>query len=131
MTPEIKYRISCELEDLPVRGNACASGDEAQDKEVEDRVLAELEHNPWAWCSVGVTVTIRVDVDDDYFTFIGHDHLGCCSYKSQADFEADGYFEDMKKNALVEAKLEMERSVKRGQTAAELLKVLQSQSQST
>ena len=125
VTPEIKYYIDINPEDAPVRGNASASGDAAQDKEIEDAILAQLEQNPWAWCSISVHVDVRVDIGEEEFVYHGCDYLGCCSYKSPAEFEADGYYEDMKKNALIEAKLSMERAVLRGQTAAEMLKALQ------
>ena len=122
VTPEVSYRVFCEHEDTPVRGNAQASGDDADDKAVEDKILAELEHNPWAWCCVQVTATV---ISEDGQQFEGEDFLGCCSYKSQAEFEADGYFEDMKKNALKSLLSNLGHAVRRGVTAAGLLKVLQ------
>jgi len=79
-------------ETLPIRGNVMASGDDAHDRAVEDRTLAELESgNVWAWCSVQVSVVL------DGFT--GEAYLGGCSYDSEESFRKDAYFEDMVREA--------------------------------
>lgn len=82
-------RIECLNEHIPIRGNALASGDDTIDKETEDRLIAELEYNPWAWCCVRVYVyytPLNIDVSE---------YLGCCSYDSEHDFKEDGYYDDM------------------------------------
>lgn len=78
---------SAEPEDVPVRGNAIASGDDAVDKACEDGILADLEWNEWAWCVVRCTAKLG--------SFTGTAYLGACSYKDRADFLAGGYAEQM------------------------------------
>ena len=89
MNDKITYRIYCLPEDIPVRGNAIASGADKADQEVEDTILADLERgNEWAWCTVKLTAS--------YGGLTGVDYLGACSYASEDDFRQDGYYEDMK-----------------------------------
>lgn len=89
----VRYTIECLGEIMPVRGNALASDDDAEDRAEEDRILAELDGgNSWAWCGVRV----RAWAGDVY----GEDYLGACSYESEEDFRAGGYYEDMKLVAL-------------------------------
>jgi len=80
-------QVICHPEDISIEGNAIASGDDAYDKEVEDKIRAELEYNQWAWCTVEVKVTIN-DCHTSEF-------LGGCSYKDENDFITGGYYEDM------------------------------------
>lgn len=89
----IEYQLHIDQEDIPVRGNAMASGSDAEDKEVEDEILKQLDHgNLWAWCSVTCTA--------QYKGFEGTDHLGGCSYHSTEEFiQPGGYWEDMKDEA--------------------------------
>lgn len=87
------YKIEATPEDIPVRGNTMASGDDEYDKRVEDEILARLESGDvWAWCSVRVTCA---DGETE-----GEAWLGGCSYKDEEDFKAGGYFDDMKAEAL-------------------------------
>ncbi len=92
-TPTIDYIIEAMPEDCPVRGNALASGDDAVDREHEDRILAELDAgNIWAWCCVKVTATCAGHT--------GVDYLGCCNYADETDFRREGgYWNDMKEEA--------------------------------
>lgn len=88
----ITYTIEIEPEDVPVRGNAMASGDDDLDREVEDEILAKLDRgNLWAWCAVKVTASF------DGFT--GHDYLGGCSYNNVKDFIDGGCYADMRDQA--------------------------------
>jgi hypothetical protein len=81
--------IICHPEDLPVRGNAIASGDDAYDKQVEDEILERLSRgDAWAWCTVEVKVTIDGVSTSEY--------LGGCSYDNEYAFESAGdYYPDM------------------------------------
>lgn len=90
----IEYQIHIDQDDIPVRGNALASGDDAEDRAAENEILTQLDHgNLWAWCSV--TVTAR------YGGFEGADHLGGCSYRGTEEFILPGgYYDDMKAEAL-------------------------------
>lgn len=90
---EVEYTITCEPADLEIEGNAMASGDDEVDKAAEDAIREQLESgNEWAWCYVKVTAHWK--------NWTGVDGLGGCSYKNEADFKRDGYYEDMKAQAL-------------------------------
>lgn len=88
---EIAYEIECLPEDIPIKGNAMASGDDDADAAIERGIAADLEHNEWAWC------TVRVWAEWNGLTV--SECLGCCSYRNRKDFEADGYYKDMKAEA--------------------------------
>src|SRR5436189_173772 len=90
---DVTWQLRCMPEDTEVRGNAVASGDNAFDKETEDRIIGDLESgNQWAWCCVKLTGCWHgIGVD----TF-----LGCCSYDDEAAFKAGGYYEDMQGEVL-------------------------------
>jgi hypothetical protein len=94
----VKYTISITPEDLPVRGNALASGDPAVDKKAEDQIIKRYNDGDyWAWC----IVTVVAELEE----FYGYDHLGCASYEDEKDFRKNsGYYEDMRKNALDDLK---------------------------
>jgi hypothetical protein len=86
--PEITLHVQPE-DDIPVRGNAMASGDDAYDKEVEDEIIRRLEGGDvWAWAKVEVRAT--------YKGLYGSAFLGACSYKDEKGFkEAGGYYGQM------------------------------------
>lgn len=55
--------------------------------EALEKFHRQASYNTWRWC------TVRVEV---YFgPFIGVDTLGCCSFKSEEDFESSSCYEDM------------------------------------
>lgn len=91
----VTYRIMVGPEDVPVRGNAMASGDDEADRKVEDDLIRRLDSGDmWAWFSARV--------EAEAFGFKGADTLGCCSYNDQADFlamEEQGYLRDMSQAA--------------------------------
>lgn len=66
-------------------------------KEIEKDIAAGSE---WAWCCVTVKV--------EWNGFCEEDTVGCMSYKNEAEFKADGYFEDMVKTALSDLNAELE-----------------------
>jgi hypothetical protein len=89
---QVNFTVEALPEDLPIRGNIMASGDDDVDKEVEETVIRQLENgNVWAWCIIEVTA--------EYKGYTGVDYLGGCSYRSRADFEKDAYCKDMKRQA--------------------------------
>ena len=91
--PEIIFSVECLPEDISPEDNASAIDDET-DAEILAWINAELESgNEWAWCQVRVVAR--------YGAFEGTDYLGGCSYRSEEDFKAGGYYEDMKAQALI------------------------------
>jgi hypothetical protein len=92
-TDDVEYLINCLPETISVRGNLIASGDDVYDEEMENRVLDELEFNPWAWCIVKVTAKLG--------PYEGEAFLGGCSYSSKQSFLEDGggYFLALKEEA--------------------------------
>lgn len=52
---EVAFSFSVEPDDIPVKGNALASGDDAADKEAEDAILDRLDRgDELAWCIIVV-----------------------------------------------------------------------------
>ncbi len=92
---DIQWTIEALPEDTSIEGNVMASGDDAADKEAEESVRADLESgNGWAWCTVRVT--------GRWEGLKATDYLGGCSYKSEQDFCARGYYDDMRNTVLAE-----------------------------
>lgn len=90
MKSEYVIEVIATVDDIPVRGNAVASGNEAEDKRVEDEIIARLDKGDvWAWASVEVRVTFRG-------VLTASEYLGGCCYEDEADFvENSGYYEEM------------------------------------
>lgn len=86
---EAVISLRAEPEDCGVRGNALASGDDAVDKAMEDKIINDLnDGNEWAWCTAAVRATWNALEATDY--------LGCCSYESAEDFKRPGgYYQQM------------------------------------
>lgn len=103
---EVKLYVIHSECDTPYRGNALASGDDAVDRKAEQVIREKLEAGlEWAWCDLEV----RAEAQDG--ALAGSDFLGCCSYDDLQHFESDGYFHDMKVNAIAELKMKA-RSLK-------------------
>lgn len=95
---QVVYAIEAEQDDIPIRGNALASGDDELDKQVEDELIERVNNGDvWAWASVKVTASIPgIDLE-------GVDYLGGCSYKDEEDFkQPGGYYDGMKNEALAD-----------------------------
>ena len=85
---EIEITVTAHESNIPVRGNAIVSGDNIFDRQVENKILEELEYNEWAWCDITVMASIR--------GIRGYAYLGACSYKSKEDFiNANDYYTDL------------------------------------
>lgn len=92
---EITWSLEAELEDQPVHGNAIDSGDPEIDRQVEESILKQINNGDvWAWAFVRLT--------GEWNGLAAFECLGCCAYKDEADFKADGYYEDMQ-HAVLEA----------------------------
>jgi hypothetical protein len=99
---DVAFEIECMPEDESPIGHF-QSGDpeyEESDNAFERKIMREVEWNQWVWCCVKVTAKFE--------GFEGVDFLGCCSYESQDDFEKNGYFEDMKTEALNDLNQELQ-----------------------
>lgn len=71
----------------------CSAIDKETDKRQEAWIQSELDSgNMFAWFYAICTARYR--------NFSSWDSLGCCSYKSQEDFEKDDYYTDMKAQAI-------------------------------
>ena len=104
----IEYRLFIDRDDLEVRGNALASGDDDEDRAAEDEINERLDRGDvWAWASVAV--------EAHFMGCKGSDHLGGCSYRDTTDFIQPGgwYWDDMK----AEAKADLIRSAEIGSKA--------------
>lgn len=94
--PEIDIELTAEEEDIPIEGNALASGDDAEDAAENERIRSELARgNEWAWCTAHVRVTYKGLVTADAY-------LGACSYRNADDFRRDGGYDDMVSECLAE-----------------------------
>lgn len=99
---QVEFILEADYCDIPVRGNALASGDDAADKACEDEIIRRVNDGDiWAWAYVTVTAKWR-DME-------GRDSLGCCSYEDEEDFKADGYYDDMKQMAYADLIKKIER----------------------
>lgn len=100
---EVNYTIEVLPEDTEIEGNASAI-DEDTDAKIIKEIREQLESgNEWAWCTVKVTAHI------DDLPLTGVAYLGCCSYRSQEDFENDAYYKAMRDDA----KADLLSSIKR------------------
>lgn len=90
----VKFSVSYEPEDLPVRKNYISSGDQEFDRKCEDRIIELLDDgHDWAWC--------RVTVKASWKSFSVTESLGGVDFGSEPSdgilrSEADsfGLFED-------------------------------------
>lgn len=91
---DVTITLKAEQDDLDVRGNAMASGDDAFDLEVENEILNRLETGDvWAWAHVAVTAT--------WNGFSASNAISGCSYANEADFTRPGwYYDDMVSEAI-------------------------------
>lgn len=75
---DVRFTVEIEPEDMPIEGNAMASGDDAVDQECYDWIRSELDRgNDAAWCCAHVRAT--------WEGFHGDAYLGGCSYRSERE----------------------------------------------
>jgi hypothetical protein len=93
-TDDVKISITIEPEEISLLKEHFNSGDgdSKADHEMISTIREESRTNDWAWCCVTVKI--------EWNGFHEEDTVGCMSYKDEAEFRADGYFEDMVKTAL-------------------------------
>jgi hypothetical protein len=87
----VAFRLTYEKDDLPVRGNAQVSGDDNDDRQVEDEILARLDRGEaYAWCVLKVEAC--------WGGFVGSATLSAVSVAEEKDLEVEA--EDLKAEAL-------------------------------
>jgi hypothetical protein len=123
MIGDIEYRLYADQDDLQVRGNASASGDDDDDKAYEDEIIERLDAGDiWAWATVKVEAVLDIDGEE----IIGEDYLGACSYADYADFIKPGhYYDDMKAQAKEDLFRTLHALVSKGKMAQNVLETLQ------
>ena len=101
----VTYTVSIDFDGTEVRGNASACGDDAVDKRYEDEIIKRLDDgDDWAWALVRVRAEVEGHSADEY--------LGGCTYKDTKEFVEDGYYADMKSEALKQLRTTVERAYK-------------------
>ncbi len=80
----VEYHHVLDFDDVPVRGNTMASGDDAFDREVEEEILQRMDRGDVAaWALAQVHATLEFDVNgEELFQGIGETAVGPCSYGS-------------------------------------------------
>jgi len=91
---DIKWRVECLPEYIPISGNAISTGNTEKDIKYERELYQKSKTNPWAWCTIKVTGEFKGLSCDDY--------LGCCSYNSRKDFLECPYYADIQNGILVD-----------------------------
>lgn len=92
---DVAYSWDYDPSEVPVRGNAVASGDDTFDRECENRILADLANGEdYAWCDVVVKATLG--------PFVGVDSLCAVSVHKESDLESMIKEYGMRENALTD-----------------------------
>jgi hypothetical protein len=112
---DVGYVYELLEEDIPVRGNAMASGDENEDRRVEDAILADLDRGHLeAWCSAHVFAQLTLSTPHDAFSAAGDAYMGGCSYRSEKELWESMTMEyDLEADALADAAVELRHEVSR------------------
>ena len=99
----VEFVMEVDPDPEPYVGN-CSAIDPATDAEQERWIADQIASgNEWAWCRV--TVWARFE------NLQGSDSLCGCSYESRAAFQAGGYYEDMKQEAVRDVARQLGESV--------------------
>lgn len=116
----VEFEVTIESEDIPVRGNALASGDKQVDKDCEDEILDRLANgDESAWCCLLVKAT--------WEGYTGCDSLGACSFAVMSgnalrhELETHATDHDMYENALADLNRILADEIKRGKNLEKLL----------
>ena len=84
---DVTFTVSYEQDDMPVRGNAMASGNDAADRELEDQIIGLLDSgHDWAWCCIKVVASWTAPDGTEYE---GTDYLGACSFLGPAEIDGE------------------------------------------
>lgn len=85
---QVEISVNAVYDEIPVRGNAMASGDAEEDRAYEDEIIARLHAGDiWAWA--------EVCVKGKWNDLVATDYIGACTYKDEEGFKQDDYYEDM------------------------------------
>ena len=105
---ECEFVLRADQDHMRVRGNAMASGDDAEDRACEDEILGRLDDGDvWAWALVTVTCKYRG------WSVMGRAYLGGCTYRDEEDFRKGGCYEEMEREAYEDFIQTLERMGKR------------------
>jgi hypothetical protein len=102
ITPSVSIKLEVMQSDVPVKGNAMASGDDKYDAKVEKQIQDRLNAGDIAaWFDCLLTVSIEWSDDETDYEYEGTDGLGCCNYANVKQFikESGGYFDDLLETA--------------------------------
>ncbi len=91
---EVTFTLEAEEEHERIGTHFLDGHDDSEERRAMMRQITEdyTAGNEWAWFSAKVTAR--------WGEYSASTYLGCCSYESKADFEADHSYQDMKKEAL-------------------------------
>lgn len=123
----VRHDIDFVQDDAPVRGHALASGDDAEDKRVEDAIIGRLNQvDIYAWCTAIVTLTLMArEGSPASETFKSEAFLGACSYANRKEALEDlafaGYAEVLTREALGNLRVALRQAVSRGKAAEKML----------
>ena len=85
---DYEVEIIATVDDIPIKGNAIASGNDDYDTQVENELIERLESGDvWAWACVEVKVSKWGHSESEF--------LGGCSYRGEFDFKTGGYYTEM------------------------------------
>lgn len=109
----VDYDYQLDVDEVPVRGNAIAPGDDAYDREVEDEILERLNRGDIsAWAVADVWAVFTFDVEDDVFHSRGRTSLGALSYPSENELWASVLIDnDMRAEAREQAAIDLRRQL--------------------
>src|SRR5512147_2555632 len=115
---DVTYTLELEPEQDAPEGHFSYDTEEENRAAVAAIRAGIASGNEWAWCWIRVVAT--------WNGIEGTDSLGGCSFADRADFEASGYWSDMKHEALKHLESEIERHAEQAAEAkrAELARFL-------
>lgn len=92
---QIEFEIIIHEEYIPIQQALSFENTGADHSEYIEKVLEDDGYNHWLWCAVEVKATYKG-------VLTGSAYLGQCAYENEEEFKRDGYFEQMKEEAIEE-----------------------------
>lgn len=97
--PDVTIEVTCLPADEGPEGHF--SLDEGEEAATIRAIRDDMEWNEWAWCVARVRAK--------WGTLYADAYLGGCSYRNEAEFTGDAYYEDMVDEALGKLNAEIAR----------------------